>query len=263
MNISFIGFGSMAQALAKGLIKNPMNTLRAAAPSLSVGINERGIQTDPNNLAVIPDADILILAVKPAQMNTVLMQLNTIQLPKHCLIISIASGLSLHWFANLLPQAAIVRAMPNIAAAVGKGATPLIANAFVTPEQKKMAEEIFISIGIITWAKKESLMDAFTALSGSGPAYVFLFLEAIIAAGIDLGINDAIAKNFALQTFNGALCLAAESKLSLAELRKTVTSPAGTTAAAMAVFTKNQLNDTIRKAMEAAFLRAQALGGQG
>ena len=260
MNISFIGFGNMAKALAKGLQLNPLNKLRAAAPSLPTGTSADGIETSADNLAVIPNADILILAVKPSQMSTVLTQINTLSLPPHCLIISIASGLSLAWFANKLPPTAIVRAMPNIAAAVGKGATPLIANAWVTEDQKQWAEHIFASTGITTWAKKESDIDAFTALSGSGPAYVFFFIESMISAGMALGLDEDIAKTFALQTVNGALSLATESRLSLTELRKTVTSPAGTTAAAMAVFAANHFDDTIHQAMQAAFLRAQQLG---
>ena len=260
MNISFIGFGHMAKALAHGLQLNPQNKIRAAAPSLSIEFNEDGIETTADNLAVIPDADILILAVKPTQMKSVLMQMTTIKLPANCLIISIASGLSLTWFETYLPDTAIVRAMPNIAASVGKSATPLIANAVVTPSQKQWAEQIFNAIGITTWLSEESMMDAFTALSGSGPAYVFLFLESLIAAAVTLGIEKSLAQSFTLQTVEGALRLATESKLSLAELRSTVTSPAGTTAAALAVFSAHDFINIIYQAIEAAKLRAQQLG---
>ena len=260
MNISFIGYGNMAQALSKGLKLNPLNKIRAAAPSLPTGFNKEGIQTSADNLAVIPDADVLILAVKPAQISAILNQIKTVKLPETCLILSIASGLSLAFFESYLPKAPIVRAMPNIAAAIGKGATPLIANAFVTTHQKQWAEDIFTSTGIITWAHHDNEIDAFTAFSGSGPAYVFLFLEALIAAGIHLGIKADIAQSFAIQTVQGALSLANESTLTLSELRKTVTSPAGTTAAAIKVFTANHFDEIIHQATQAAFLRAQELG---
>jgi pyrroline-5-carboxylate reductase len=257
MNISFIGFGNMAKAMAAGLLNH--YNLRAASPTLPIGINENGIKTFANNLSVVTDADIIILAVKPALMDTVFEEICE-TIPKHCLVISIASGISLPWFAKKGPKVAIVRAMPNIAAAIGESATPLIANALVSAEQKQWAEEIFTRIGIITWVKKEADIDAFTALSGSGPAYVFLFMEAMIKAGVDLGIEENIATSFALQTVHGALSLASQSKRGLADLRKSVTSPAGTTAAALEVFSKEGFEEIVCKAMKAACERAEELG---
>ena len=189
----------------------------------------------------------------------VLTQIRTI-LPPHCLIISVAAGLSLTWFANRSPNTAVLRAMPNIAASIGLSATPLIANEFVTETQKQCAEQIFTRLGLITWATKESDIDAFTALSGSGPAYIFMFMDAMIKAAIDLGLADDVAKSFTLQTFHGALNVASESKLNLVELRKKVTSPAGTTAAAIEVLTEHGFNDLIFDAMKAACERARALG---
>ena len=259
MKISFIGFGNMAKAMAKGLLRDKKNELRAASPSLATGINEEGIYTSPDNLAVIAGADIIILAVKPMQMAVVFEQIS-MQLPPHCLVISIATGKSLSWFANYSPGTAIVRAMPNLAAAIGKSATPLIANKFVTEEQKQWAEHVFTSIGLTTWAQKEADIDSFTALSGSGPAYIFMFMEAMIKAAIALGLSDDIAKSFALQTFDGALSLASESKLDLVQLRKMVTSPAGTTAAAIEVLTAHGFEEMIYAAMKAAHDRARVLG---
>lgn len=260
MKISFIGFGNMAKAMAKGLLLDKKNVLRAASPSLALGTNKDGIKTSPNNLDVVSNADIIILAVKPMQMTTVFAQISK-KLPPHCLVISIATGIGLPWFAKLAPGSAIVRAMPNIAAAIGKAATPLIANEFVSDEQKKWAEQIFTSIGLTTWAEKESDIDAFTALSGSGPAYIFMFMDAMIKAAIALGITAGIAKSFAIQTFEGALSLARESELNLVELRKMVTSPAGTTAAAVDVLTQHDFDELIYDAMKAAFDRARVLGG--
>ena len=244
--------------MAVGLLDHNHH-LRASSPSLPEGINDNGIKTSADNLSVVADADIIILAVKPALMDTVLKEIGK-SIPKHCLVISVATGLSLPWFANYAPNAAIVRAMPNIAAAIGESATPLIANALVSAEQKKWAEAIFTCIGNITWVKNEADIDAFTALSGSGPAYVFLFMEAMIKAGVDLGIEEKIATSFALQTVHGAVCLASQSKQGLADLRKSVTSPAGTTAAALDVFSNEGFEEIVHAAIRAAFERARELG---
>lgn len=260
MNISFIGYGNIAKAIAAGLCRNTVNQLRAAAPSLPTGINNDGIKTFSDNQAVIANADVLILAVKPAQMSAVLTAINTDQLPAHCLVISVASGLNLSWFEHYLPNTAIVRTMPNIASAVGKGATPMIANNIVTKSQQKQAEEIFTSLGIATWIQNERDINAFTALSGSGPAYIFIFMEAMIKAAIKLGIAEEVAKAFTLQTFDGALELANQSKHSLSELRASVTSPAGTTAAAVRVLTQHNIDTLIAEAMHAAHERAEQLG---
>lgn len=261
MNISFIGFGNIAKAIAEGLHHNPVNELRAAAPSLSEGVNKNGIKTFSRNQAVINDADIVILAVKPTQMSSVLTEIAT-NLPAHCLVISVASGLSLAWFDNYLPNVAIVRAMPNIASAVGKGATPLIANKFVSKTQQDQADQIFTSLGLVTWVKNEGDINALTALSGSGPAYIFMFMEAMINAAITLGIDADVAKAFVFQTFDGALGMASNTKLSLSELIATVTSPAGTTAAAIHILTQHNFDALISEAMNAAYKRAEQLGAE-
>ncbi len=260
MNISIIGFGNMAQAIAQGLSKDETNVLRASAPSLSIGINKMGIQTHHDNLATTADADVIILAVKPSQMAAVLVEISP-TLPAHCLMISVAAGLRLSWLAERMkPGMAIVRAMPNIAAQVGQAATPLIANEWVTALQKQETEQIFTSIGLSTWLDQERDMETFTALSGSGPAYVFLFMELMIRAAIDLGLTEAVATTFTLQTFKGALSLASLSELSLDALRKKVTSPAGTTAVAIDVLMSQGLDKLITAAMQAAHERACTLG---
>lgn len=260
MKISFIGYGNMAKAIVKGLRGNEAYELRASSPSLPASIDKNGTKTCSDNLAFIHDADILILAVKPAHMNTVVTQIAQTMVPAHCVIISVASGLNLSWFETYLPKTAIIRAMPNIASALGQGATPLVANKFVTKEQRQKAEKIFTNLGLITWVQNENDINAFTALSGSGPAYIFMFMEAMIKAAVALGIAEDVAKSFALQTFKGALGLATETELSLSELRKTVTSPAGTTAAAIEVLTQHGFDAMIDKAMYAACERARQQG---
>lgn len=259
MNISFIGFGNMAQAIARGLISQNKYTLSASAPSLISGINKEGIHTHPDNKKAIKDVDIIILAVKPIAMSTVLKEIIP-HIPSNSLLISVAAGLSLSWFSKQgLNQQALIRTMPNTPAAVGLAATPMIANSFTSIEQRKCAESIFKNIGLTTWAKTEEEMDTFTALSGSGPAYVFLFMEAMINAAISLGLEESVAKEFTLQTIMGALKLAQDSELSLNQLRTRVTSPNGTTAAALNVF-NGRLDELILKAMKAAKLRSEELG---
>ncbi|MBL7479474.1 pyrroline-5-carboxylate reductase [Legionella bononiensis] len=259
MNISFIGFGNMAKAIARGLSQQDSLTISAASPSLTIGINQEGIQTHHDNKEVIKNADIIILAVKPMQMSTVLKEITPL-IPQHCLLISVAAGLSLSWFAQYCKRnQAIIRTMPNTPAAIGLAATPMIANDVTTEQQKHWAELIFSKIGLTTWAFNEDEMDTYTALSGSGPAYVFLFMEAMIDAAVNLGLDPQIAKTFTLQTFTGAVNLAHNNDLSLSQLRTKVTSPGGTTAAAVSIL-HEQLNTLVFAAMNAAKQRAHELG---
>lgn len=258
MNISFIGFGSMAKAIAKGLTKEQQHYLSAAAPSLPLGINAEGIHTYNDNKMVIEKAEIIILAVKPLQMDNVLQEIKGV-LNSKCLVISVAAGLTLSWFAKRLKRTPLIRTMPNTPASIGLGATPMIANSYVTSEQRRWAECIFSSIGITHWLKNEEEMDSYTALSGSGPAYFFAFIESMLKAADNLGIEANIAKKFALQTGLGALKLAENSNLSLSQLRTQVTSPGGTTAAALAVL-QHKLESLIQKSMSAAKARSYELG---
>jgi pyrroline-5-carboxylate reductase len=150
--------------------------------------------------------------------------------------------------------------MPNIAVATQQSATPLKANQWVSNEQKLKAEQLFNQLGITTWIDKEEAIDAFTALSGSGPAYVFLFMEAMIKAAINLGIRRDLAEKFTLQTLHGALSLASQTNANLSDLRESITSSGGTTEAALHVFKQQELEGLIEKAMCAAYQRAQQLG---
>jgi pyrroline-5-carboxylate reductase len=260
MRISFIGFGNMAKALAEGLIKQGQTDLWAASPSLSQGINAEGIHTCSDNKLVIQGASLLILAVKPSTMQSVLEEIAP-TLAKDCLVISVATGLPLAFFNRYLDsKQPVVRTMPNTGASVGEAATPLIANTHTTAKQRQWAEQVFQSVGLTTWIEDESLMDVYTAFSGSGPAYVFLFIEAFTKAAVALGIDEPIAKLFAKQTVNGALQLALKSPLNIETLRNKVTSPGGTTAAALAIL-HPKLETLMLDAMKAALARAKELGG--
>lgn len=259
MNISFIGYGNMAKAIARGLSQQKSYSISASAPSLTIGMNKEQVRTHNDNQEIVRDADIIILAVKPALMGSVLQEIIPL-IPSHCLLISVAAGLNLSWFSRQCnAKQAIVRTMPNTAASLGLSATPLIANSHTSQEQKRCAETIFSNIGMTTWVQTEEEMDTLTALSGSGPAYVFLFMEAMIDAGINLGLDEATARTFTLQTFIGAINLAQKSELSLTELRTKVTSPGGTTAAALNVL-HQQLEALILTAMSAAKRRSHELG---
>lgn len=260
MKISFVGFGNMAKALAQHLVRIPGFDIYAAAPSLPVGQTADGVHTHPDNSLIIQGSDVVILAVKPQIAMAVLEEIGK-TIPESCVLLSIATGLSLERLARHLPEGqAIIRSMPNMPVIVGKGATPLIANQYTDIEQKMLIQTFFEEAGIVTWLQDEGDMDRFTALSGSGPAYVFYFLQALIRAGEQLGLPVETSRQFVLQTAAGALAMAQESGLDLDILRQKITAPAGTTASATAVFDAGSMDSLVCEAVEAAFQRAQALG---
>jgi len=261
-NIAFIGGGNMASAILGGLIENGFakNNIFVSDPSqekLTELQQQFGVNTDTQNEAVIAQADVVILAVKPQVMQQVLSPLKSALLNKNPLIISVAAGISLESLGQWTdPSLAIVRCMPNTPALVQKGASGLLANAKVSDAQKQLTDEILSAVGLSVWVKSETELDAVTALSGSGPAYFFLFIEAMINAGQELGLAADTAKTLALQTALGAATMASKSELEPAQLRKNVTSPNGTTEQAILSFQNNQLEGLVKQAMEAAFNRS-------
>lgn len=261
MKVTFIGFGNMARAIARSLThQNGPYQIFACAPSLTPSLKKKEVTQHTDNLTFIAESDIIILAVKPNKISTVLDEIKS-AIPKDSLVISVAAGVSLDYLAkHCEKEQAIIRSMPNIAIAEGLGATPMVANSFTTAEQKQKAEALFNCSGISCWAAHEKDMDPFTALSGSGPAYVFLFMEAMIKAASRLGLEENIAKEFTIQTLAGALGLVKHSQQSIAELRKRVTSPAGTTAAAIDLLQKEGFEELLFEAMNAACERAKQLG---
>lgn len=261
IKLTFIGYGNMAAAIAHGL--NPKAyQITLASPSLQRGTHASGAFAEPDNAKAVVAADIVILAVKPSKMQEVLAQIKA-SLSPQTLLISVAAGRKLDWLLSQCPaRQPIVRAMPNIALSQGMGATPLIANAYVSSEQKKAAQAIFEANGIISWVSDEAVINTFTALSGSGPAYVFLFMEAMIAAAKRLGLDEDIARLFTLQTLAGAHALANNSLISLEALRQQVTSPGGTTEAALKVLVDEGFEKIINDAMIAAVERARVLAAE-
>ena len=264
-SIAFIGAGNMATALIKGLIAKgyPCAKLWAADPyseQLEKLKIYSGINISSDNTEAIKHADIVVLAVKPQLMQEVLKPLQKILAEKSVLMISIAAGISIQTLEALSSkQQAIVRCMPNTPALVEAGASALFANSYTTEEQQQQAQSILSAVGMVCWLQHESDIDTVTALSGSGPAYFFLFIEALQEAAIAQGLDPDIAKSLALQTAFGAAKLALSGDGDVAELRRNVTSPGGTTEAALAQFEKDEFRNIIARAVEKAKARSEEL----
>jgi pyrroline-5-carboxylate reductase len=218
-------------------------------------MSQLGVATYSDNIKAIEDAQVIVLAVKPQVAAKVMQSISTIQ--PNQLLVSIAAGINLASLtAWTSAEQAIVRCMPNTPALLGAGASGLFANNRCDSEQRKLAEQILLSTGTVLWVSKESDLDAVTALSGSGPAYFFLLMEAMIEAGVELGLDAQSATQLTLQTAYGAALMAQQSKESPAVLRANVTSPGGTTAAALDVMLEASLPTTIKMALRAAEQRA-------
>jgi len=203
---------------------------------------------------------VLILAIKPQVMRDVLLGIQDAVNQKHPLVISIAAGIPLSAITDILgSDIAVVRCMPNTPAMVGMGATGLIANKQTSMDDKNLAQNILAAVGIALWLENENQIDAVTALSGSGPAYYFLVMEAMIAAGISLGLDAQTARTLTLQTALGAATMAQRSDVAPAELRRRVTSPGGTTEQALRCFEEGNLVPLFATAMAAAEKRSKEL----
>ncbi len=266
--IAFIGGGNMSRSLIGGLISNQFtaenihvsDTNTEALDNLT---SRYSVKTFTDNLAAIADADVVILAVKPQQLQSVIRQIAPAW-QQHKLLISIAAGIRLDDITRWLDYdgAAIVRAMPNTPSLVQAGATALCANDYVTTEQHELAESMLRAVGLALWISDEKQMDAVTALSGSGPAYFFLVLEALQTAGMELGLPEETARLLALETSFGAAKMALESNESACVLRQRVTSPGGTTERALDVFEQGDLRGLFNQALTAAAQRADELAEQ-
>jgi len=262
--IGFIGAGNMASALLAGLLAKGIAPaqLWVANPSAAklTAFAAQGVNTTSDNLAVVAHCQTIVLAVKPQKMATVVQALQTSLTTKPCLLISIAAGISCHSLLGWTqPSQAIVRCMPNTPALVGAGACGMFANANVNADQKLAAQAIMQAVGSVCWLKREQQLDAVTALSGSGPAYFFLLIQAMQAAGIKLGLPAEIARQLSLQTAFGAAKLALHSDMDVIELRRRVSSPGGTTEAAIKQFESEDFHNMVERALTQAALRAQEL----
>lgn len=263
--LAFIGAGNMASAIIGGLVKQgyPSDKIYAADPvteNLEKLSSQFGIHTTTDNNEVVRKADMLILAIKPQVMGTVCSPLKAAVSEFKPLIVSIAAGITVDSLASWLGNTtAIVRCMPNTPALVQTGATALFANSHVSDEQKQWANQLMSAIGIVEWVNNEALLDAVTALSGSGPAYFFLAMEAMIEAGTKLGLDRETATTLTLQTALGAAKMASGSDVDPAELRRRVSSPGGTTLAALDVFENGGFKELFADALAAAEHRSREL----
>lgn len=262
--IGFIGAGNMAGSLIRGLLARnvPPGQLYASdidASKLQQLSDECGVVT--GDLASLArSSDVVVLSVKPQVMQTVCEQLAPLLERPDCLIISIAAGIPLasleQWLGN---NRAIVRCMPNTPSLVGAGASGLFANDRCSADHKQLADAALSTVGIVCWLQAEKDIDTVTALSGSGPAYFFLMMEAMEKAGVKLGLPADISRQLAIQTALGAGKLAAASDVSPDELRRRVTSPGGTTEQALLSFADDDFEAIVERAMTAAHQRAVEL----
>lgn len=260
-NISFIGGGNMAQALIGGLIARglPPTRITVSDPVEQVRdlLKEKDVHVTEDNLAAIAQADIVVFAVKPQVLAQVLRPLYGQFDDK--LVISIVAGAEIATISELLGTERVVRVMPNTPALVQTGAHGLYATEQVNSTDRELASQVLAATGLTIWVNSEAQIDAVTAVSGSGPAYFFYLMESMIRAGKNLGLDEKVATALTLQTALGAAQMAITSSNTPAELLKNVTSPNGTTQAAIEVFDHAQISQNIQAALAAAKTRSQEL----
>ncbi|WP_372859910.1 pyrroline-5-carboxylate reductase [Psychrobacter sp.] len=263
--ISFIGGGNMAQALISGLVscgvKPSLITVADPSSEAREQLAAKGLNTvDPtaDAKAAVIDADIVVLAVKPQVMKAVISSFADV-LDKQ-LVISVAAGLSTELLSDMLGgYDNIVRAMPNTPAMIQMGATGLYGTDNISAEQKQLATAVMEASGLAMWVDNEEHMHAVTAVSGSAPAYMFYFIESMVDGAVALGLGKEQASALAMQTMLGAAKMAMNSEDAPAELRRKVTSPNGTTQAAVESMQANDIGGQIVEAMQACYDRSQAL----
>ena len=263
--ISFIGGGNMAQALISGLIscgvKPSLITVADPSSEAREQLAAKGLNTvDPTTdaKAAVIDADIVVLAVKPQVMKAVVSGFADVLDTQ--LVISVAAGLSTKLLSNMLGgYGNIVRAMPNTPAMIQMGATGLYGTDDISAAQKQLATAVMEASGLVMWVDNEEHMHAVTAVSGSAPAYMFYFIESMVDGAVALGLDKEQASALAMQTMLGAAKMAMGSEDSPAELRRKVTSPNGTTQAAIESMQANDISRQIVEAMQACYDRSQAL----
>ncbi len=266
--LAFIGGGNMAAALVGGLIKRglPGERIVVADPSalqLQRLVRDYGVRLASDNAGAAAEAEVVVLAVKPQQMRAVALALSPHLAVSKPLVISVAAGIPhaalARWFGGQIP---VVRTMPNRPALNGFGATGLYAPPGVGAANRALAESIMAAVSATVWVEHESQMDTVTALSGSGPAYFFLFMEALEAAAHERGLPNEVAHKLTLETAFGAAQMARQSAESLAALREQVTSKGGTTAAALDVLDAAGLRAIVAHAVAAADRRSAELAAE-
>lgn len=263
--LGVIGAGNMAEAILRGALEAgilPREHVIASDPSAdrrAVMTDRLGIEAAARNEDAVVDRAVVILAVKPQQIDTVLEQVGSMLGPP-CLVVSIAAGVTIDRIASRCPAGArIVRTMPNTPMLVGRGMVGLSRGADATAEDAALVRELFGACAEVIEVP-ESKLDALTAVSGSGPAYFFYLVEALVEAGVAVGLDRPEATKLAETTFSGAAELLASGDVPASELRRRVTSPGGTTAAAIASLDADEFRNVVNRAVEAATHRSRELG---
>ena len=265
MKLAFIGGGAMGEAilacvLNKGLALPADITVSDVSQSILKRLKDQhSIATMSDNKAACEGASIVILAIKPQNLSTVLAEIKGILIEPQ-LVLSIIAGATLSTLTHGLGHNCVVRVMPNIAAKVGEAVSLWTATPQVTSQQKEAARSLLATLGTEIYTPEEKYLDMSTAVNGSGPAYVFLFIESLIDAAVHIGLPREIASGIVLQTMLGSAKLAKESGLHPAELKNQVTSPGGTTAEALLRLEEGGFRALLTKAVQAAYQKSQGLG---
>lgn len=263
--IAFIGPGAMAEAMIRGIVVgelvSPANVTAAGprAARLQELADKYNIQFTTDNAAAVEGADVVVFAIKPQMLNHVMQGLKG-HIRPNALVLSIIAGARIQTIENGLNHHALVRSMPNTPAQIGQGMTVWTAAPAVTASQREQAQAILGALGQEIFVEDEEYLDMATALSGNGPAYVFLFMEAMVDAGVHLGFPRYIAEQLVLQTVKGSVEYAQQTPQHLARLRNQVTSPGGTSAEALYFLEKAGFRTALSRAIWAAYQRASQLG---
>ena len=264
--LAFIGAGVMGEAMIKGLLSQRLvfpEMIIASDPRPERGkeLSERyGIATTTDNVQAAQQAQVVVLSIKPQVLAAVLAQLRG-HIRNEALVLSIIAGARIETIARGLEHRKIVRVMPNTPAQIGQGMSVWMSTSEVEPRQREQAQMILRALGEEIAVDDEDYLDMATALSGTGPAYVFLFMEALIDAGVHLGFSRRVAQQLVLQTLQGSVAYARQSNLHPAELRNQVTSPGGTSAEALYQLEKGGLRTVLSRAIWAAYQKSRYLGG--
>jgi pyrroline-5-carboxylate reductase len=265
MRLGVVGAGAMGEAVIGGLIRD--GHLGAESIVASTPREERrleladryGVRVTAGNVEAVTGADVVILAVKPQVLQRVLTELAG-RLPAGALVFSIVAGASMQRIGETLGTRAVVRSMPNSPASVGHGITVWTHAPGVAPEQLEQARTVLAALGSEVFVEEESYLDMATALSGTGPSYVFLFMEALVDAGVHLGFPRHLAEQLVVQTVKGSVEFYLAQPNHLARLRNQVTSPGGTSAEALYYLERARFRSSLSRAVWAAYQRSQALG---
>ncbi len=265
VRIAFVGSGSMAEAMIQGLLNKGIaqaQNITAAGPreERGQGLREKfGVSTTTSNAEAAAGAEVVVLSTKPQVLPAVFPNLRG-KIDSEALVLSIIAGARIDSLVTGLAHASVVRSMPNSPAQVGEGITVWIAAPSVSPAQREQARLLLGALGQEVEADNEDQLDMATALSGTGPAYVFLFMEALVDAGVHLGFSRRVAEQLVVQTVKGSVDFYMHSASHLSRLRNQVTSPGGTTAEALYYLEKAGFRTAISRAVWAAYLRSASLG---